>query len=1654
MKILIRNLAGAVFLLHSLIAGAQSLDPNNKRGFEPGKTYNFSGLDSVSTFSGNLNIGIPIGQSYEIRPGFSYQFMLSYNSRVWDFTKNIVAAGAESPFGADRLSAPERYSNAGLGWLFSLGRVLAPGTGTTIANRYTYISSDGAHHEFFESIRGSGQGEDGVLYTHDGTYMRMTLSPRTATGTAVTGIKVETGDGLIHSFTGSGELIQIADRYGNWLEVVRDGLVWTFNEGRGELAERRIARFHRITFEARDSYMHANFKRRVKTIDLAAFPQPGSNPVKDRAVYTFHYADVTLDGSSCGAQSQHNVPLLERVELPDLSAFEMTYDRNEFCSSGAITNLTLPTKGSIGWEYGEYPMAREICIFDERYSGGFWDDAYPGVTRRTLRDHNGTSLQETVYTPELVPRGQTGTIWCAEYSTGSEKFREYSNLALPPKVFTNTVEFAGAKTVHYFSAFRARGTQYAVADAFESDYGLPMTRTVTQDSIPLSSQTHSESETLLRSTYVEYETDSSGGIAQINQRPRIVRTVFHDDEGDEDLGPDGADTEAKRCKTAGVVAPCWIQQASDQFDGFGHYRRQRTTSNYVDATERTTVTSYNPGLTVTSLWPSSTPWVLNTYTGTSVTEGGVTMSSAATFDQAGSLVTTQTGTGVGALLAATCRDDYGLVTSQRWLGGDDFAPPTNPCTAARRGTECILTHTYTHQNGPLIGHTAQWDGTNHLVIDETLDGNTGLPSSTRDGAGLATTYVFDPSSRLTTLTPPGLAATSYTFSNASVSANNVFTPARVEVSTVSADAALGSIRKQFQFDAAGRLWREKTLMPDDSWSVRETRYDAEGRTDSVSEMQKLVVPQNGTEYSFQPSRWTTFSNYDALGRVGGVSTPDGRTTLLEYQGDRVTSRDVSIATAAGGTPTREVAVERKDAHGRLAGVAEGGITTSYGYHVSGKLASVTIGSGTSGQTRTFGYDARGLLTNETHPELGANGNGAITWSSFDARGNARRKRTGSSAAFDLTMDYDAAGRLTAIRRTGDIVPLKQFQFEESTGRLQATARYNHDAHLGSIVVTEGWQYAASTGLPERRDTTVGTSETFTTGRTFANTQLYNDLGLVREVGYPFRTDGEIQRKVSYTYDNGLLAGVTGWTQSITYQPNGTIASVVHNGQVNETWTADPHGMARPRRITVSRNGATLWTSGDYTYDGAGNISAIGSRRHAYDAMSRLTGWKDDHGGGAYAATTLTLDAFGNQLSSATELCGPDDCHVTSLRPWSISGTTNHYTDATYDVAGNVLTDRGRTFTYDPLNMTTSVVAGGRTFVYLYSAGDERIAAVELPAAMSTALTTTWTLRGFGNELLSVRAGDLWKEDQIWRGSSLTGQLTAGGKRHYSLDHLGSPRVITDDAGTLIGTQSFAPFGAGGASDSGALQFTGHERDRANLAGGTVDLPDYAHARLLDTGRGRFLSVDPLLEMKKALRRPQMWNRYAYVSNNPLNATDPDGKSEFRLDNQLGREQLAVVSGEITMDQYNANNAARFNGAMTGLSIVQGFMGIRSLIGLVTRGGRAAANATATVIPTLSGSTAAEMMPQAMRALATSTANGAQKAAMFEGMAAQITTATKGAWNATRMAGPNGSNVFFGKAGEALVINAEGQVFRGALGTAVKVSKDVVEIAWHKLRLVQ
>lgn len=68
--------------------------------------------------------------------------------------------------------------------------------------------------------------------------------------------------------------------------------------------------------------------------------------------------------------------------------------------------------------------------------------------------------------------------------------------------------------------------------------------------------------------------------------------------------------------------------------------------------------------------------------------------------------------------------------------------------------------------------------------------------------------------------------------------------------------------------------------------------------------------------------------------------------------------------------------------------------------------------------------------------------------------------------------------------------------------------------------------------------------------------------------------------------------------------------------------------------------------------------------------------------------------------------------------------------------------------------------------------------------------------------------------------------------------------------------------------SQSYKFTGKERDAESSL-------DYSAARHYGSSPGRFITPDPLLA-SGLTTQPQTWNRYSYVTNNPLIYTDPTG----------------------------------------------------------------------------------------------------------------------------------------------------------------------------------
>jgi len=126
--------------------------------------------------------------------------------------------------------------------------------------------------------------------------------------------------------------------------------------------------------------------------------------------------------------------------------------------------------------------------------------------------------------------------------------------------------------------------------------------------------------------------------------------------------------------------------------------------------------------------------------------------------------------------------------------------------------------------------------------------------------------------------------------------------------------------------------------------------------------------------------------------------------------------------------------------------------------------------------------------------------------------------------------------------------------------------------------------------------------------------------------------------------------------------------------------------------------------------------------------------------------------------------------------------------------------------------------------------------------------------------------------------------------YYHTDAIGSVRMITDANMQVVARYEFLPFGEpwSPAPLPDVRQFAGKERDAETGF-------DYFGARYYMSGSGRFTTADQVLDTKKASLSPQLWNKYAYVSNNPLRKVDPDGRWEREVHYDLTR-MLALAAG--------------------------------------------------------------------------------------------------------------------------------------------------------------
>jgi RHS repeat-associated protein len=148
--------------------------------------------------------------------------------------------------------------------------------------------------------------------------------------------------------------------------------------------------------------------------------------------------------------------------------------------------------------------------------------------------------------------------------------------------------------------------------------------------------------------------------------------------------------------------------------------------------------------------------------------------------------------------------------------------------------------------------------------------------------------------------------------------------------------------------------------------------------------------------------------------------------------------------------------------------------------------------------------------------------------------------------------------------------------------------------------------------------------------------------------------------------------------------------------------------------------------------------------------------------------------------------------------------------------------------------------------------------------------TVPSLTGFGSTGMTQTSATI--HDCVGAGCAPINTTT-----YYHGDQIGSSRLLTNGTGYPIWQGTFLPFGEeyNAQMTTNHYKFTDKERDSESGL-------DYFGRRYYASLFGRWTGSDPINFSTKHILRPQRWNKYTYVENDPLGSIDPDGNEDYKV----------------------------------------------------------------------------------------------------------------------------------------------------------------------------
>jgi RHS repeat-associated protein len=635
-----------------------------------------------------------------------------------------------------------------------------------------------------------------------------------------------------------------------------------------------------------------------------------------------------------------------------------------------------------------------------------------------------------------------------------------------------------------------------------------------------------------------------------------------------------------------------------------------------------------------------------------------------------------------------------------------------------------------------------------FAIDRTRDGNTGLIYKSRDTAQVETNYSYDALGRLTQITPGGQNGSE---EPTSIQYTSITRTAVRQGPGSSYDCTPGTtgnfILACYEYDTFGRLVKtEKRSVDPSKIALQLIRYNILGWKEFESEWvwtgQYTSGSEPGTIYDFgDPATYGGggVRPLDPFGRPRTVVRADSTKSETSYFGTStsVTVRDVRRLDESTFNATSRYT---EDVWGRLVDVTappDGGGNAHYTYNLRGNLieAEVQDPSSLATQVRRFEYDPLGRLRVSENPESGYE---VIT--GYDALGNVTA--SDDAAGNTRTSLYDGAGRLTSMSwqayqpaggPAAPVVEILSNSYDDPSqglaalGKLTSTKSFDDQ---GSVV----YKQADGTPLPvsSRNIYYLGLNGRISEERSVPAewpsatpailSYHYDTLGLLDSTTYP---EGPLGKGgafgVAITNTNGFPEKVRDTSAApnvylavATYNAASGVDSIVLPAGAKTTITSDE--MNRPKRITGGVLTGTNWTydSGEYKYDGAGNIykmlksnllGADRSNNYGYDAANRLVGAKVWDPYDEFHRQSFTYDAFGNMTTKigyniSNEELTHDEFMLSDLTTVNRNRILSHQqigwgtAQFQYDARGNVIIDDSLIYQPDSQNRMAAIQVPG------------------------------------------------------------------------------------------------------------------------------------------------------------------------------------------------------------------------------------------------------------------------------------------------------------------------------------------------------------------------